>query len=528
MKAQKLKNKKAILASLLSGIILVTGCASSAQASKSEATKNEIALAEQVDVKQNALDNVESILNQKIKYTEQDEYIAWADASYTSVDLNDKNALQNIEGLLVDGNVLKITAGGIYVLSGEWEGSILIDADKEDVRLVMNQVNIQSDEAAAIEVYRANRVTVSLEKGTENSIGSNINNEIVNADGDEITAAVFSKSDLFVNGEGSLTINSNKDGIAGLDNLFLLSGQIEITADDGIVGENSVQINNAILKIEAQGDGIKANNENEQEQGYVIISGGKIEISAGDDGIKGEQQLLITDGDIDILKSVEGLESMDLILAGGDINITSSDDAVNAAGKDSGNQLAIYGGKIQINSEGDGLDANGSIVMTDGALYINGPVTEGNGAMDYDEEFKFYGGDLFVTANAGMVQTPSETTKAVLSVNFKSMLPAGSVISLINSNGETIAELNAEKSFQNVIFSNENMKSGEEYQLMLNGKEVTSVSLSDGITSINEDGSASSNAFGGMQNGQRPPEPPGGMQNGQRPPEPPGGFSDSK
>lgn len=513
MKAKKLKKQKAVLASLLSGIVLVTGCANSAQASKSEVATIETVEAEQI-VQKNAIEEVGSILSQKIKYTQQDDYTPWTDSSHTLVNLSDKNVLEHIEGVQAQGNTLKITSGGTYVLSGEWEGSILVDADKQDVRLVMNQARIRSEEIAALEVYRANRVTLSLEKDTENYIESSINKDIVNADKEQITSAVFSKSNLFINGEGNLTINSTKDGIVSSDNVILLSGQINITADNGVVGENSVQIKNALLTIKAQGDGIKANNEDEAGQGYVILAGGKIEISAGDDGIKGEQQLLITDGEIDIQESVEGLESRDLILAGGDINITSSDDAVNAAGKDSGNRLAIYGGRIQIDSEGDGLDANGSIVMTDGALYINGPVTAGNGALDYDEKFQFYGGDLYVTANAGMVQTPSEMTRAVLSVNFKSMISAGSVVSLVN-NKETVAKLNAEKDFQNLILSNNNMKSGEEYTLMLDGKEVTSVRLKDGITAINEDGSETSNSFGGMTNGQKPPEPPGG-------------FSDSK
>ena len=44
------------------------------------------------------------------------------------------------------------------------------------------------------------------------------------------------------------------------------------------------------------------------------------------------------------------------------------------SGADSGRYLEISGGTLVINAEGDGLDSNGSLIMTGGTVVVEGPL----------------------------------------------------------------------------------------------------------------------------------------------------------
>lgn len=68
----------------------------------------------------------------------------------------------------------------------------------------------------------------------------------------------------------------------------------------------------------------------------MIIEGGKIKISAGDDAVHAESWLIVYGGEINITECYEGLEGKKVEIYGGDINIVSSDDSINAASGSSG------------------------------------------------------------------------------------------------------------------------------------------------------------------------------------------------
>ncbi len=104
---------------------------------------------------------------------------------------------------------------------------------------------------------------------------------------------------------------------------------------------------------------------------------------------------------------------------GGTVHITASDDGINVAGGADGsasgnfrggggdmannanNILTINGGYIVIDSGGDGLDSNGSVYMNGGTVIVNGPTNNGNGAIDYNGEFKVTAGYLVAVGSSG-------------------------------------------------------------------------------------------------------------------------------
>lgn len=158
--------------------------------------------------------------------------------------------------------------------------------------------------------------------------------------------------------------------------------------------------------------------------------------------------------------------------------------------------LEITGGKLYVNSVGDGLDSNGSITMSGGEVYVSGPTNGGNGVLDYDQSFTISGGTLVATeAQGAMQQTPSASGDACV-VRFSSLgtQAAGTTISLKDSDGNEIVSYAPEKSFGSVVISSTELNVGSTYTLYLNGQQASTVTLSSNVT-------GGSSSGGGNQGG---------------------------
>ena len=249
------------------------------------------------------------------------------DASYVELDGN--NAQSTIEMDIGDGYI-KITAGGDYVLSGDYIGQIIVESE-ENVHLIFSGVTISSD-MSPVYVKSAKNVCITLASGTVNTI-SDSTNYVYESDENEPAAAVYSKADLTINGDGELIVNGNYDkGIHSKDDLKIVSGKITVNSvGDAIKGKDCLLIKGGEINVTSDEDALKSNNDTDEEKGYVIIDGGNINISAGDDAVHAESWLIINDGVINVTKCYEGLEGMKVEIYGGDIDIVSSDDTINAA-----------------------------------------------------------------------------------------------------------------------------------------------------------------------------------------------------
>ena len=72
-----------------------------------------------------------------------------------------------------DSEGLKIDEAGTYVLTGSMRGSVVVDPGDGEVTLVMDDVNISSEGAPAIEVLSGNEVHIVLRRGSCNRIKDN-------------------------------------------------------------------------------------------------------------------------------------------------------------------------------------------------------------------------------------------------------------------------------------------------------------------------------------------------------------------
>jgi len=441
---------------------------------------------------------------------------AQSDASIvTTITLADGGIAIDGNGAVATNSSLLITLPGTYSLSGTLsDGQIVVDVqDAGLVTLELNGVEISST-SAPIYLQQAEAAVIVLVEGTHNVL---TNSAAYATEDDALNAAIFSNADLTIEGSGSLSIEAaSVDGIASTASVTVQgTPTIEINAgDDAIQLETDFTITDGTLNLTA-GGGMGASLSDDlsgkgiKTEGNVTIDGGSITINAADDAIRSDQDLVmnagtlaisatgkavhasynltINDGSIIISNSDEGLEGGFITINGGDINIVASDDGINISEPDDIPAPMLYylrinGGHTIVNADGDGIDSNGSIEITDGIVIVNGPTANDNGALDYDGIFNMVGGTLIATGSAGMPAAPGESsTQYSLLINFDTLLEAGTLVRIQTADGEEILTFAPSKQFQSLVFSSPELAQNVTYEVYTGGSaEGTAV---DGLYS---------------------------------------------
>jgi hypothetical protein len=309
---------------------------------------------------------------------------------------------------------------------------------------------------------------------------------------------------------GVMRVTAGGDAITAQTDVMITDGEFDLTtgagsgvpvdetaSTKGIKGVVNVNIDGGTFHLNTADDGIHSN-------GSITINGGTFQIASGDDGMHADATLDINGGDIQVTESYEGLESAVITIDAGDISLVSSDDGINAAGGNDGSGTAqgmapgggkqsgggggprqdffstasgnysinIHGGRIVIDANGDGLDSNGSIEMTDGVVIVNGPTEQMNGALDAGT-FNISGGFLAAVGSAGMAEAPSDTSSQYsILVNFDSTQQAGNLIHIQNSAGEDVLTLSPTKAYQSIVFSSPELTNGTTYDVFTGGSST--------------------------------------------------------
>lgn len=310
---------------------------------------------------------------------------------------------------VTDEQDITISEEGVYVISGNAKNvTIRVEAADAKVQLVLNGVSITNVDQPAIYVTDADKVFLTTAEGTENTLQTT---GTFTADGDtSLDAVIFSQSDLTLNGQGSLTIESAEgNGISGKDEVTITGGTYAIhSALDAIEAHDSVAICGGNISIDTEKDGIHSEDSDDDTVGLIYISGGTFQINAVDDGVQGTTWTVIDGGTFDI-SAAEGIESTFIQINGGTISINASDDGINAAAKSTGIETAaeFNGGEITItmaSGDTDAIDANGSIYINGGTIQIS---TSGS-SFDYDNTAELNGGTLIINGEE-VTEIPVQT-----------------------------------------------------------------------------------------------------------------------
>ena len=469
----------------------------------------------------------EMTLDTSDMFTDRDLDASYNEADAVTVTLSDSGITASDDSVEIDGQTVTIKEEGVYVFSGSLsDGQIIVDADDAaKVQIVLNGVDITSKTSAAVYVKSADKVFLTAAEGTDNTL---TNTDAYEADGDEeINAVIYAKDDLTINGTGNLTINAaNGDGINAKDDLKLVDETLTVDAADHAISANdSIRIASGTYDLTAETDGLHISNDEDGEKGYLYmldgtvsitcgsdgvdasgmiqIDGGSMEVNAGDDGIHSEAKLLVNGGTISVPACEEGLEGYVVVINDGEIDITSNDDGINAT---SGNgnammggpgqkntetatatseedttsytytgdvDLAINGGVITIDTEGDGIDSNGTITITSGETYINGPSNSGNGSMDVGDGYEatITGGIVVAAGADGMAENfGSNSTQGAI---LQSVSSTDGEVTLTDADGNELISFTPSKTYSSILISTPDIKSGETYTLTTGGTSTT-------------------------------------------------------
>jgi hypothetical protein len=233
-----------------------------------------------------------------------DAAIATVAADFSDRDLSGEYYTNVTE---IDLNTLtadyEITAEGTYVFSGTAVGyQIRVTlGDTEKTQIVLNNAHITSSDGPAIYITAGDKTFITLAEGTENSLTDTTSYTL--DDGDEPNACLFSKSDLTINGTGTLTVTGNYNhGVYSKDDLSLVGGTLNVTAvNDALKGKDFIQIASGTYNLTAGSDGLVSNNADDATLGYIVIQDGEFTITANNDGIQAETLLQIEGGAFNIV-----------------------------------------------------------------------------------------------------------------------------------------------------------------------------------------------------------------------------------
>jgi hypothetical protein len=439
----------------------------------------------------------------------------------------------------------------------------VVNVDKEEeVELILNGLDLTCSNYAPIVVTQAGEVTIDLAEGSINKITDAEEYELLD-DEDTTDAAIFSRDDLKLKGDGTLYIYGNYR--------------------HGIVAKDDLKIKGGTYIIQATEDGVNANDS-------ITVDDGTFYINAGDDGMHVDEVFTINDADIVIADSYEGLEGHQVIINGGVIDITASDDGINSnsGGSDStssnssddaeftpgnmdnsdfnpdnmdkpddanmpdnggqmpdgtdmpdnasipdgtdmsGNKpdmgnggfggrgfggggmmmdtdsdslIQINGGTITVNAGGDGLDSNGVLEINGGAIYVSGATNDGDSAIDYGTQAYINGGSVIAAGYSGMVeQFSDESEQCSVIYNDAETISEGTLVTLTDEAGTELIRYEVPKSCNCITVSTEDMVVGESYTLHI-GEESIELEVTDVINSAGDGNGRMNGGMNGGKNG---------------------------
>ena len=359
-------------------------------------------------------------------FTERDLAGTYEESGAVYVTLSDDGITGETDGVAINGQTVTITAEGTYIFSGTLsEGQIVVDADNAKVQIVFDNVDITCASSAAVYVKSAEKVFVTLAEGSQNTLRNT--DEYVAIDDNNIDAVIFAKSDLTLNGTGSLTIISAEGhGIVSKDDLKITGGTYDITAaGHALSGKDSVRIADGTFILTAEKDGIHAENADDEEKGYIYIADGDFTITSDGDGMDASNIVQIEDGTFDITagggaansqKTHEsdmpgepggGMPQNGRKPDGEDMpemgekpdgenmpqDTTTDESGTSTKGIKAGGGMYLNGGTYQIDSADDSIHSNANITIADGTYTL----ATGDDGVHADDALIVNGGTITVT-----------------------------------------------------------------------------------------------------------------------------------
>lgn len=483
-----------------------------------------------------------------------------------TVNLNSFQVTGN--GISVDGTTVTITQGGDFTVTGSAdEGMIYVDTE-DKVKLRLSGMSLSNDDGPAIYFQNTEKALITVTEGTENYLsdgatytdqeakGTLFSNDDIEIKGNGTLTIIGNykhgiASDDDIKIENSvLNITSVTDGIHVNNTFHMTGGTLNIAAgSDGVQAEEDIVIDGGTIQITECEEGLESGTT-------MTFNGGDIDITSSDDGLNSggglglsqdfgpgggrggwenrgygmappDQERLeqfdpnqqqtpeapnefnpgreqtppqMPEGKQDIPQMKDKSETDDQILKAPNGNNNGTETPQTDT---TDRSIYINGGVIHINAQGDGVDSNDQIYMTGGELYVDGPTSGGDGAID-GSSFNVSGGTVVAVGSSQMAMGLTQgSAQCGFLVSFTTQ-PAGSELTVMDSDGNLIASYSPEKEYSSLVYSSDLLEIGKTYSILVNGETIASVEQSQTQISSGNRGGAMGGWEHEMENNSRP------------------------
>lgn len=477
-----------------------------------------------------------------------------------------KGGTYNVSGSISDGQIVVNSDKDVKLVL---EGADITNESEEAIFVKNGNVTIDVKDENSITNGDKDTYDKIISDSSKNNKDNKSSDDDKDSDDEKAAhAAIYSKDKLKITGSGTLNVNgyinngiqskgkmtvdvgklnvnSSNHGLKSKKNVIVNSGNITITcAQDGIHSNDEITINDGEFVINATDDGIHADNT-------LVIEKGTIDIQKCNEGLEAVD-ITVNSGDINIIAEDDGINA-----CGGKNAFGQGDKAggnpgnneKNAGGVmtpgnmpdgerpalpegetmpdksedetiaevDKGNEsdksedsdespvFTMNGGKIYIQSGGDGIDSNGDIYINDGEVTIDAPVRGADSAIDYGIE---NGGKAVVNAGtviglgtSAMAEEFEGDSSKQCSFTYvmDSQISAGTEISISDSSGNVIATFTTKNGCDCIQYSSDKLKKGETYTIMA-GDTTGTIEQTDTAVTNNTKNNAGNNQ---QKNGRR-------------------------
>ncbi|WP_349667333.1 carbohydrate-binding domain-containing protein [Lacrimispora sp.] len=318
-----------------------------------------------------------------------------------------------------------------------------------------------------------------------------------------------SLGNIYVAG-GTFTVNSKDDSFHASGTIVIEGGTFTVeSGDDAFHADQEVVVNNGTITVTSCYEGLEAYR--------VSVNGGEISIQASDDGINAAQPKSASAEGDDTSQGDSGKENPEMPPDDQENgtaprpeenqSTTQSDENLPQEGQqrrggrpggqgvmgrgqmggsmenDTNAYIKITGGTLYVDAGGDGLDSNGSLFISGGMVYVTGPVSDGDGAIDYNGEGIITDGTVIAVGSSGMAQGFGDSsTQCFVLYNLTAQQEAGTVITLKDKEGNELISFTPEKKYSSVVISSPKLQTGSTYTLTA-GSEQTELTLESTVTS---------------------------------------------
>lgn len=391
-------------------------------------------------------------------FTKNDLDIRGGTIKVTAVD----DGIRGKDSIEAENCTLMITSGGDGLRTSEE-----IETDKGNIDITNCIITVKSDLDS---IQATGNVTLNAGKITVNSGGGATGDYAYQGEGlaGPIRGGAFNPFQNQGRPDGSIAEESSSD----------------VPSTKGIKADRSLTVSAGEFTLNCLDDCLHAPT--------VTVNSGEFRLASDDDGVHGDDTVTVNGGTLVISNSYEGVEAREININAGTLLVKAADDGFNAASSSSSgvdNTQTAYGfnggrggmmdydsscvinmtnGYVLINSEGDGVDSNGSVYLSGGKMIVYGPTNGGNGALDYGGSFTVSGGTLLATGSRGMAQSVTGNNN-VRVFHFNTDGEEKNVYTIADGNGSCKAAFIAPKKFEDVVFASDTLDSYTSYSFYRDG-----------------------------------------------------------